>query len=112
MDTPGINPPALSRLTPEEETFLGAWLWEAGRLFRGPASRTAEAHGLSLVRVLEPANRLTPHFQGEALNRLRDGPCPPVSWPWPGQTGDEVLRLLWERLATGRRAAEQAVHSG
>jgi hypothetical protein len=105
MAAPGMNHLAPSSLTPEEETFLRAWLWEAGHLIKGPASRTAEEHGLVLVRVLEPASRLSSHLQGEALNRLSEGPCPPVNWPWPGLTGAAVLRLLWERLGQGRHVA-------
>jgi hypothetical protein len=88
-----------SRLTAAEETFLQALLWEEGHLLQGPASRTARDHGLSLLRCLEIANRLTPNLQGEALARLQQGPCPPVEWPWPGLSGPEVLSLLWARLA-------------
>lgn len=93
-----MNPLKHSRLTPEEETFLQAVLWEEGHLVKGPATRTAEEHGLSLIRALEPANRLSPHLHGEALNRLREGPCPSVMWPWPGKTADQVLECLWKRL--------------
>jgi hypothetical protein len=91
-----------SRLTPAEEAFLQALLWEEGRLLTGPATRTAEQHGLSLIRCLEPANRLSPNLQGEALNRLRDSPCPVAAWPWDDLDGDRVLRLLWSRLGEPR----------
>lgn len=87
-----------SKLTPEEETFLQALLWEEGHLVKGPATRAAEEHGLPLLRALEPANRLSPCLHGEALNRIREGLCPPVKWPWRGKTGDEVLECLWKRL--------------
>ena len=71
---------------------------------KGPAARD---RGLSLIQALEPANRLSPHLHGEALNRLAEGPCPPVQWPWPDITGDDVLRLLWQRLvADGRSGAD------
>lgn len=93
-----MNRPQRSKLTREEETFLQAMLWEEGRLQKGPASRSAEEHGLAIIRVLEPANRLSPNLQGEALNRVREGPCPPVKWPWPGKNGNDVLQLLWNRL--------------
>ena len=86
-------------LTPAEESFLQALLWEEGHLLQGPATRAAEAHGLSLVRCLEPANRLSPNLQGEALNRIRERTCPKAEWPWDEQSGDQVLRLLWTRLA-------------
>ena len=36
---------------------------------------------------------------GEALNRLKEGSCPVAEWPWNDQSGEEVLRLLWTRLA-------------
>jgi hypothetical protein len=104
-----MNNATTSNLTPEEETFLQAWLWEAGHLLQGPASRAAKEHGLSLIRVLEPVNHLSSQFQGEALNRLNQGPCPPTTWPWSGQSGEEVLRLLWERLAQSQRVIEQPV---
>jgi hypothetical protein len=90
---------AISYLTSPEEAFLQAMLWEEGRLLKGPATRAAEEHGLSLIRCLEAANRLSPNLQGEALNRLRDGACPMAAWPWHALNGDEVLRLLWSRLA-------------
>jgi hypothetical protein len=86
-------------LSPAEEAFLQAMLWEEGHLVKGPATRVAEAHGLSLLRCLEPANRLSPNLHGEALNRLRDGVCPAADWPWGERSGDDVLRLLWSRLA-------------
>jgi hypothetical protein len=86
-------------LSPAEEAFLQALLWEEGRLLRGPATRTAQEHGLSLLRCLEPANRLSPNLHGEALNRLREGACPATEWPWGELNGEEVLRLLWSRLA-------------
>ncbi len=92
-------------LTPLEEAFLQALLWEEGRLLKGPATEAAEEHGLSLVRCLEPANRLSPNLQGEALNRLRQGPSPAAEWPWDELNGDEVLRLLWNRLAEHRTNA-------
>jgi hypothetical protein len=95
----GMNHPTWSRLTPEEEAFLQALLWEEGHLAKGPATRVAEAHGLSLLRCLEPANRLSPNLHGEALNRLREGPRPLAAWPWADKTGEEVLELLWGRLA-------------
>jgi hypothetical protein len=85
-------------LTAEEEAFLQAVLWEEGHLLKGPATCAAEEHGLSPLRALEPANRLSPNLHGEALNRIREGPCPPVKWPWAGKTGDEVLACLWKRL--------------
>src|SRR6266581_6980741 len=93
---------AIPYLTPSEEAFLQALLWEEGRLLKGSATRAAEEHGLSLIRCLEPANRLSPNLQGEALNRLRDGTCPIAAWPWDTLSGDEVLRLLWNRLAECR----------
>ncbi len=86
-------------LTPPEEAFLQALLWEEGHLLKGPATRAAQEHGLSLLRCLEPANRLSPNLHGEALNRLREIPCPPAEWPWGNLSGAEVLRLLWARLA-------------
>ncbi len=101
---------AISYLTPSEEAFLQALLWEEGRMLEGPATRAAEEHGISLIRCLEPANRLSPNLQnrlspnlqGEALNRIRDGACPMAAWPWDALSGDEVLRLLWSRLAECR----------
>jgi hypothetical protein len=61
----------------------------------------AEGHELSLIRCLEPANRLSPNLHGEALNRLRESACPAAKWPWDELSGDQVLRLLWGRLAGG-----------
>jgi hypothetical protein len=92
----GMNT-ATGRLSPAEEAFLQALLWEEGHLLRGPATRAAEARGLSLLRCLEPANRLSPNLHGEALNRLRGRACPAADWPWDGLSGEEVLRLLWAR---------------
>ena len=86
-------------LAPTEEAFLQALLWEEGHLLNGPATLAAKAHGLSLLRCLEPANRLSANLHGEALNRLREGPCPVAEWPWNELSGAEVLRLLWARLA-------------
>ena len=97
-----------SKLTPAEEDFLQALLWEEGRLLNGPATRAAQQHGLSLIRCLEPANRLSPNLHGDALNRLRDGPCPAAEWPWNGLDADEVLRLLWSRVGEDRRGAGPA----
>jgi hypothetical protein len=98
-----MSPPRHSRLTPEEETFLQAMLWEEAHLVKGQATRAAEEHGLVLIRALEPANRLSPNLHGEALNRVTAGACPPARWPWPGKRGDEVLGLLWARLAQSER---------
>jgi len=97
---------AKSRLTPAEEAYLQALLWEEGHLLNGPATWAAQQHGLSLIRCLEPANRLSPNLQGEALNRLRDGPCPAAQWPWNHLDADEVLRDLWRRLAEADTVAE------
>ena len=94
----GMNA-AICRLSPAEEVFLLALLWEEGHLLKGPVTRAAEEHGLSLIRCLEPANRLSPNLHGEALNRLRESACPAADWPWDEQSGYEVLRLLWTRLA-------------
>jgi hypothetical protein len=99
-----------SCLNPAEEAFLQALLWEEGHLLQGPATRAAEEHRLSLIRCLEPANRLSPNLQGEALNRLRESVCPAAEWPWNALSGDEVLHLLWTRLAESRaspRAGEE-----
>jgi hypothetical protein len=93
----GVTSPS-RHLSPAEEVFLQALLWEEGHLLHGPATRAAEARGLSLLRCLEPANRLSPNLQGEALNRLQAAPCPVGEWPWNVLTGEEVLRLLWTRL--------------
>lgn len=97
---------ANSGLTPAEESFLQALLWEEANLVRGAATRTAEARGLALLRCLEPANRLSTNLQGEALNHLCEGPCPVAAWPWADRNGEEVLRLLWTRLKPS--AAAQA----
>jgi hypothetical protein len=94
----GLNA-TTSRLSPAEEAFLQALLWEEGHLLPGPATQAAEEHQLSLIRCLEPANRLSPNLQGEALNRLRESACPAAEWPWGELSGEEVLRLLWTRLA-------------
>ena len=66
---------------------------------RRPATRAALEHGLSLLRCLEVANRLSPNLHGEALARIHEETCPAAEWPWPGLMGPEVLRLLWSRLA-------------
>jgi hypothetical protein len=89
---------ATSRLTAAEEAFLQGLLWEEGHLLQGPATRAAPDHGLSLLRCLEVANRLSPNLHGEAMARLQGGPCPTVEWAWPGLSGPEVLRRLWARL--------------
>ena len=94
----GMNT-STSRLSSAEEAFLQALLWEEGHLVKGPATRAAEEHGLYLIRCLEPANRLSPNLHGEALNRLRESPCPTAPWPWEQRSGAEVLQLLWTRLA-------------
>jgi hypothetical protein len=90
------------RLSPAEEAFLQALLWEEGHLQHGPATRVAQARGLSLLRCLEVANHLSPNVHGEALDRLRESTCPAAGWPWNELNGDEVLRLLWSRLAEAR----------
>ena len=87
------------RLSPAEEAELQALLWEEGHLLQGPATKSAQVHGLSLLRCLEVANRLSPNLHGEALNRLRDSACPAPDWPWHDLNGAEVLKLLWTRLA-------------
>jgi hypothetical protein len=102
-------------LRPDEEAFIRALLWEEGHLVRGPAARLAEEHGLSLIRCLEPANRLSPNLQGEALNQLRDSASPRAEWPWEEQRGTEVLRILWARLADSqsemnRQSEQVSVH--
>jgi hypothetical protein len=100
-----MNPTQL-RLSLAEESFLQGLLWEEGHLLPGPATLAAQAHGLSLLRCLEVANRLSPNLHGEALNRIRDGDCPAAEWPWNGLNGEEVLRQLWTRLAeAGARAS-------
>jgi hypothetical protein len=90
-----------TRLTEAEEAFLRAMLWEEGRLVQGPASQVARENGLSMLRCLEVANRLSPNLHGEALARLQDGPCPAAEWPWPGLSGSDVLKLLWTRFNNG-----------
>src|SRR5262249_14172197 len=87
-----------SRLTPAEEAFLQALLWEEGHLQQGAATRAASEHGMSLLRCLEVANRLSPNLHGEALTRVQEEACPTAAWPWADLTGTEVLRLLWARL--------------
>lgn len=91
---------ATSRLTPAEEAFLQALLWEEGHLRQGPATRAASEHGLSLLRCLEVANRLSPNLHGEALARIQEDACPTAEWPWAGLRGPEALQLLWSRLAS------------
>ena len=54
-------------------------------------------HGLSLLRCLEVANRLSPNLHGE--DRIRDSACRAPDWPWQDLKGAEVLQLLWTRLA-------------
>jgi hypothetical protein len=90
------------RLTDAEEAFLQALLWEEVHLVKGPATREASEHSLSLLRVLEVANRLSPNLYGAPLARIQEGPRPSADWPWSGLKGPEVLHLLWERL---RKAA-------
>jgi hypothetical protein len=94
----GMNA-ASDGLSPGEEAFLQALLWEEGHLLNGPATQTANERGLSLLRCLEPANHLSPNLHGEALNRLQEGACPAAAWPWNELCGADVLRLLWARLA-------------
>ncbi|SRR6266568_4854012 len=91
---------ASSHLTRAEETFLRALLWEESHLQHGLATRAALEHGLSLLRCLEVANRLSPNLHGQALARIHEEACPTTEWPWPGLMGPEVLRLLWSRLAS------------
>jgi hypothetical protein len=98
-----------SRLTPDEENFIGAVLWEEGHLVKGPATLATQKHGLSILRCLETANRLSANFQGAALNRLTEGPCPPTAWPWPGKSDKDVLQLLWDRLAATRDVVEEPI---
>jgi hypothetical protein len=86
-----------SQLTPEEEQFFRALLWEETHLTRGPASLLAQEKGFSLIRALEPANQLTTNLRGDALAGLTEGPRPEAGWPWPGKAGREVLTLLWAR---------------
>lgn len=87
------------RLSQTEEAFLQALLWEEGHLLNGPATQAAHDHGLSLLRCLEPVNRLVQNLQGESLNHIQKGSCPESIWPWGEMNGDQVLRLLWQRLA-------------
>lgn len=94
---------ATSHLTAAEEAFLQALLWEEAHLLQGPATRAAVARGLSLLRILEAANRLSSNLHGAALAPIQDGPCPAGEWPWPGLTGPDVLRLLWTRIRLCRR---------
>ena len=68
-------------------------------MHKSPATQVAQEHGLSLLRCLEPANRLSPNLHGEALNRLGESACPKAEWPWGNLNGSEVLQLLWARLA-------------
>ncbi len=102
-----MNHQILNKLTHEEESFIQTLLWEEGHLVKGPATKIAEEQGLSLIRCLEPANRLSPNLRGEALNRLRKEPCPHGKWPWPGKTGEEVLQLLWERFTAVKEKQPQ-----
>jgi len=88
-----------NRLTAAEEAFIQALLWEEGRLIQGPASRAAQEHGLSMLRCLEVASRLSPNLQGEALVKLQDADCPPAEWPWQDMSGPDVLRVLWQRYS-------------
>jgi hypothetical protein len=60
-----------------------------------------------LIRALEPANHLTPHLHGDALNRLREGACPPAKWPWPGMTAEDALKSLWQRVEQIERRLEK-----
>ena len=99
-----------SRLTRFEEAFLRALLWEEVHLRPGPATRAASEHGLSLLRCLEVANRLSSNLHGEALARIHDGACPTAEWPWPGLMGPEVLRLLWSRLTLKNEALTAAAN--
>ena len=96
---------ASSRLTRAEEAFLRALLWEESHLQAGPATRSASEHGLSLLRCLEVANRLSPNLHGEALARIHEEACPTAEWPWPGLMGPEVLRLLWSRLGSNNEGS-------
>ena len=89
-----------NRLTSAEEAFLRTLLWEESHLQRGQATRSASENGLSVLRCLEVANRLSPNLHGQALARIHDDPCPKAEWPWPGLMGPEVLRVLWSRLGS------------
>jgi hypothetical protein len=97
-------------LAPAEEMFLQALLWEEAYLTKGPATRAAEEHGLSLIRCLEAANRLSPNLHGAALNRIRESDCPLTPWPWGQKSGTQVLELLWARLADGRSISPERAH--
>jgi hypothetical protein len=88
----------------DEEAFLQALLWEESHLQRGPATRAASEHGLSVLRCLEVANRLSPNLQGHALAQIYENPCPNTEWPWPGLMGAEVLQLLWGRLSSKNKS--------
>lgn len=94
-------------LSPTEEAFIQALLWEEGHLQKGPATLAAEARGLSLLRCLEPANRLSSNLSGVALNHLRDSDHVAANWPWGDLTGEDVLRLLWSRLTDKSSAGKQ-----
>ena len=97
----GMNT-ATSGLTPAEEAFLQALLWEEIHLQQGPVTGIASEHGLSLLRCLEVANRLSPNLQGESMARIHENACPTAEWPWPGLKGPEVLQLLWSRLSANK----------
>ena len=101
---------ARSRHTHVEEAFLRALLWEESHLQPGPATRAASEHGLSLLRCLEVANRLSPNLHGEALARIHEDACPTAEWPWAGLMGPEVLRLLWSRLGWKNEAPTVAAN--
>jgi hypothetical protein len=97
-----------SRLSATEEAYLQALLWEEANLVTGPATRAALDHGLSLLRCLEAANRLSPTLHGAGLARIQEGPCPLARWPWEGLTGAEVLGVLWRRLDPGGKDVSQS----
>src|SRR2546426_11141520 len=103
----GINT-ASTHLTRAEEAFLRAFLWEHSHLRPGRATQAASEHGLSLLRCLEVANRLSPNLHGEALARIHEEACPKAEWPWPGLMGPEVLQLLWSRLASKKDSTPTA----
>ncbi len=107
----GINA-ALGCLSPVEEAFLQALLWEEGHLLKGPATPAAEEQGLSLLRCLEPANRLSPNLHGEALNRLRESACPAAAWPWDKLPEDwqEGTEVAVDKLF-GDTAVDKDIHS-
>jgi hypothetical protein len=94
-------------LAPAEEAFLQALLWEEGHLVHGAATRAADEHGLSLLRCLEVANRLSPNLHGSALNRIAQSDCPAAAWPWGELSGDQVLQLLWRRLSETSARSQQ-----